>query len=82
MKVPIHDHDTPLVTVTSVNSAHVADIVCNALQVAGIPAQVDGEHQAGFTGALSIGILVRTTDVDRARDILRQNDHETSCHVL
>lgn len=72
MKVPIHDHDAELVTLTSVNSSEVAEIIRNALQAEDIRSQVDGDHQGGFTGALAIGILVRKTDLDRAKSVLKE----------
>ena len=54
---------------------HTAEIVANALRDEGIPCEVEGEHQAGFTGAgvLTVRLLVRATDQARAEEILERH---------
>ncbi len=47
-----------------------AELVRNTLADHGINCMLEGEHQAGFTGTLEIGVLVREGDIDHARKIL------------
>ena len=70
MKIPVHDHDATLVTLKTVNNAETANIIRNLLERVGINARIEGEHQAGFTGALEIKVLVRQCDLAAATKML------------
>ena len=48
-----------------------AELVRNTLKDHGISCAIEGEHQAGFTGTLQIGILVKEADLDEARRVLK-----------
>ena len=66
-----------LMEVFSTNDANEAEIIRNALHDEGIKCSIDGEHQAGLTGIISmeIKIVVRAEDYDRARSYLESHDH-------
>lgn len=59
-----------LMTIEKVTDPGYAEVVRVALQAAGIRCELDGEHQAGFTGTFEIGIMVRAKDADRALKII------------
>ena len=65
--------DQQLVTVYTLNDPTEAELIRNLLHDNGIACELDGEHQAGFTGMFSIGVLVKDWDEDKARRVLR--DH-------
>ena len=60
----------PVLTTTDTNEAEVLRAM---LEAEGIPAQVEGEHQGGFTGVLTSRVLVRAQDAQRAREFLAQH---------
>ena len=63
-----------LVSVMTVQNPMKAEIIRGALQSAGIPCEIGGETQAGFTGipALGINLLTQVADLERARKHLRK----------
>ncbi|MCA9155342.1 MAG: DUF2007 domain-containing protein [Pirellulaceae bacterium] len=62
-----------LVTVYTTTDAGEADVLHAVLQEHGIRCEVDGAHQAGFTGTLKIGLLVRAIDADHARRVIESH---------
>lgn len=69
--------DNP-VTVYVLNDPYQAEIIQAALQGEGIPCELDGERQAGLSGILEIGVLVRAQDADRARRLIRRHDIQSA----
>ncbi len=59
-----------LVTIYTVRDPTKAEVIRIALHDNGIACQIDGEYQAGFTGAIDIGILVKAVDADRATKLI------------
>jgi hypothetical protein len=51
-----------LISIYIVNDPNKAEIIKNALQSEGIPCQLGGEHQGGFTGMFEIDVLVRAVE--------------------
>lgn len=70
--VKIQTPDSHLVTVYTLNDAVRADLIRNMLRDNNIVAQVSGETQAGFTGALPVEIIVRETDAAAAAKLIRK----------
>ena len=64
-----------LVTVYQSTDVVEAELIRNLLVDHEVPAEVDGEHQAGFTGVLKVGILVRQEDAQRAAEIIQEHHH-------
>jgi hypothetical protein len=62
-----------LTTVYTLKDPNEAELVKNLLRDHGIACNLDGEHQAGFTGIFNIGVLVRTEDADRAMRVLKHH---------
>jgi hypothetical protein len=60
----------PLVTTTDPTQA---EILKTALEAEGIPAEVEGENQGGFSGVLMVRLLVRSQDLERAREFLAEH---------
>ena len=58
------------VTVYTVKNPAEAQMVRNALQAEGIAAEISGDDQAGLAGVLTIDILVKAIDLDRARQVI------------
>ena len=44
------------------------------LDAEGIPAILDNQHQAGFSGTFPIKVQVRAIDAERARDFIRAHE--------
>lgn len=65
-----------LVTVYTLKDPYMAEVIKNALRGEGIPCELDGEGQAGLSGILDIGVLVRAQDADRARAIMEQDERK------
>jgi len=59
-----------LVVFSTLTDPNLAQIMRIALENAGIPCEVDGSFQAGFTGVLAIRLLVPADHVFRARAVL------------
>ncbi len=59
-----------LVTLTELTDCNLAEIIKIALADEGIQCVIEGEHQAGMTGALPIRLLVGDGDLERAEEIL------------
>ena len=70
-KLDINCPDTKLVTVHTVNDPVIAELIRNTLHDHEIPCELDGEHQAGFTGTLGIGIIVREGDAEKALEFIK-----------
>ena len=64
-----------LVEVYTVPDPNVAEIINATLQSDGISCWIEGENQAGLAGVLSIKLLTRAQDADRARRIVATFDH-------
>lgn len=62
-----------LVTVYTVNDPVTAELIKNQLEEEGISCEIGGEHQGGFTGTLAVDIIVRESDVDRAKEIIDEH---------
>lgn len=60
-----------LVKVYTVTDPATAEIIKGALENEGIPCELGGEAQGGFTGILAIDVMVRSADADRARKIIQ-----------
>ena len=69
-KVRIRNPDAKLVTIYTLSDPVVAEMIKNTLLDHEIECEIDGIHQAGFTGALSIWIVVRESDADRAHEVI------------
>jgi hypothetical protein len=65
-----HLPDVKLVTIGSLPDAVEAELVKNTLIEHEIDCQLDGTSQCGFTGILSIGIMVCEQDAAKARAIM------------
>ncbi len=61
---------------TTVNNPSLAEIIRGALATEGIGCRLEGEGQAGLTGVLPIRLWVATADLDRAREIIREQKIE------
>ena len=61
-----------LVTVYTLDDAVTAELIRNTLQEHDIKCELGGEHQAGFTGALEVEIIVRETDRQRAAELIAE----------
>ena len=70
-RIKIKNPDAKLVTVYTVNDPMEAELIKNTLLDHEIECEIDGEHQAGFTGALSIGVVVLEKDAQRAREFIK-----------
>ncbi len=60
-----------VVTVYTINDPNEAEVVKLLLRDHNIECELDGEHQAGFSGIFEIGVLVRAKDADEAREVIR-----------
>jgi hypothetical protein len=66
-----------ILTVYTTGNATEAEVLRAALEAEGIQCQVGGESQAGLAGVetMSIQLLVRADDFDRAKAFLEQHHH-------
>ena len=69
-----------LVTAYTLKDPYKAEVIKNALGAEGIRCELDGEGQAGFSGILDIGVLVRAQDADLARELIEQLEMKRGCH--
>jgi hypothetical protein len=69
------------VTVYTLNDPYQAEIIRAALRGEGICCELDGEHQAGLSDILEIGVLVRARDADRASRIIRRHASPRKEHL-
>ena len=60
-----------LITVYTLKDPNEAELIKNLLRDHDIACSLDGEHQAGFTGVFSIGVLVCEEDEKRAKEVLK-----------
>jgi hypothetical protein len=60
-----------VITVYTLNDPNEAEVVKMLLRDHNIDCELDGEHQAGFSGIFEIGVLVRGEDADEAREVIR-----------
>lgn len=72
-------NDEPVIAF-STNQFAEAEILKNMLESEGIQCQLEGEHQAGFTGILEIRGMVRAWDEDKARMLLEKR-HSHNSHT-
>jgi translation initiation factor 6 (eIF-6) len=64
------DPNEPVEVYTSFNAAE-AEIIKGMLEAEGVAAEVAGEAQGGFTGALpEVSVMVHAKDADRARELI------------
>jgi hypothetical protein len=63
-----------LVTVYTETDPNRGEIIKGALQAEGIPCELGGGGQAGFTGLWEIDVMVRAEDADRARQIIESHE--------
>jgi hypothetical protein len=68
--ITINAENRPVTLYTAANPVQ-AELVKNLLLGHGIECQLDGEHQAGFTGALEVGVMVSNGDIAEATEILK-----------
>ncbi len=68
--IKIKSPDERLVTVYSVRDSVNAELIKNMLSDHGIRAEIGGEHQAGFTGALAVEVIVREIDSAKALEFI------------
>ncbi len=66
--------------VYTLNDPYKAEVIQSDLHSQGIACELDGEHQAGFSDILEIGILVRASDADRARRVIRRREPRKPRH--
>lgn len=59
-----------LIIVFATKNYSEAEILKSMLESEGIQCELEGEHQAGFTGVLDIQGMVRISDEDQARKLL------------
>lgn len=59
-----------LVEVYTTTKVMEAEVIKNLLEGEGIPCEVANETQAGLTGLLSVPVLVRASDQERARELI------------
>ena len=77
--------DDPVVTAVEVYNPAEAEIVCSLLQAHGIPCILKAENQYAVDATYTVGplarrrILVRDSDLDRAREILRAAPQPDPC---
>lgn len=69
-KVKIKSPDMHLVTVHTVNAPLQAELIKNMLAEHNIQADLGGEHQAGFSGTLTIEIIVKESDSEKAAEFI------------
>lgn len=69
-KIKIRDPDVTLITVYTSNDSAECDLVRNILLDHGIDCQLSGEGQAGFSGIMEIGVVVRSTHAAEATEIV------------
>lgn len=70
--------DEELVRVYTTTDLSEAELLQNALKDEGVRSMLENPHQAGLSGVLQIGILVREEDADRARKIVKQREPKRS----
>ena len=65
-----------LMVVYTTDDANSAEILRAALHVEGMKCEIDGEGQAGLTGVgvMTIKLLVRAEDYDRARRFVESHE--------
>lgn len=73
-RIKIRQPDTQLTVACQVTDLMKAEAIKNLLATHRVPCELAGEHQAGFTGALPIDILVRDADLALAGEIIRDHN--------
>ncbi len=63
--------NTKLVTVYTLTDPFEADRIKNTLRDHKIDCKLDGRNQAGFVGALKIGVIVREEDAKFALELIQ-----------
>ncbi len=72
-RVKIKTPESQLVTACTVSDPVRAELIKNMLLDHGIKAEVGGPHQAGFTGALPVEVIVRQADVAAAHEFIQEH---------
>lgn len=75
-KIRIQTPDASLVTAYTVSDPIQAELIKNTLLDHGIQCELGGGHQAGFTGALAVEIIVHEPDFSRAIEIIKEHHLE------
>lgn len=70
-KMKIENPDIRLVTVCTVNDPIEAELIKHTLLDHNIDCELEGELQAGFTGALGINVVVRESDAKEADEVIQ-----------
>jgi hypothetical protein len=65
-----------LKTLIKVRGSGLAEVLRIRLEDEGIQCIIEGGNQAGLSGVLPIRLLVRSSDLDRAKELIEQ--HESS----
>lgn len=65
-----------LTNVMSIRDPGLAEVLRIKLESEGIQCAIEGEHQAGLSGVLPMRLLVRASDVERAKKLIAQYDSE------
>ena len=60
----------------TIRNPSLAEIIRGALAAEGIECRLEGKGQAGLTGALPIRLRVLASELDRAREVIRQYEVE------
>lgn len=63
-----------LVTAYTTNNPLQAEIVKNFLVDEGIPCEISGEGQTGLAGVLEIQLLVKSGNLEQARDLIAEHE--------
>ena len=65
-----------MAVVGAIRNPGLAEIIRGALAAEGIECRLEGEGQAGLTGVLPIRLWVLASELDRAREVVRQHEVE------
>jgi len=62
-----------LKTVIKVRDSGLAEVLRIRLENEGIPCVIEGGNQAGLAGVLQMRLLVKSTDLERAKELIEQH---------
>lgn len=65
------DEADEVVVVYTTNDVYQAELIRNQLNDVGIACELDGESQGGFTHLVETKLLVRASDADKARGVIK-----------
>lgn len=66
--------ETNLITICTVNDPVKAELIKIELANQDIRCEIGGEHQGGFTGTLSVELIVREEDAEAAKAIIEKKN--------